>query len=114
MHELGIAEAALRQTLAHAHEARARHVARVVLRIGAVSGVDPEAFRFAFDALLPGTIAEGATLEINVVPARVRCPTCAQDFAPGDDFIFNCPACQRVCTELTSGRELELCQLEVA
>jgi hydrogenase nickel incorporation protein HypA/HybF len=113
MHELGIAQAALQQTLEQARRAGATRVARIVLRVGALSGVDGEALRFAFTSILPGTAADGAALEIEPVPAVARCPDCQREFNPDADFIFTCPSCQRLCTALTQGRELELTRLEI-
>lgn len=113
MHELGIAEAALQQALEHSRRAGGSRVARIVLRVGELSGVDPEALRFAFAALQPGTAAEAAVLEIDAVHAVVRCQDCAREFRPGDPFAFACPSCQRICTEVARGRELELTSLEI-
>lgn len=113
MHELGIAQAALQQTLERAQEAGARRVTRLVVRVGALSGVEPEALRFALEAIRPGTLAAEAAIEIDTVPAMARCDACACEFAPGDEFIFSCPSCQRLSTTLTRGRELELAQLEI-
>ncbi|MBM3852663.1 MAG: hydrogenase maturation nickel metallochaperone HypA [Verrucomicrobia bacterium] len=112
MHELSIATAALDQALEEMRRAEADRIARIVLRIGRLSGVEAEALRFAFTALLPGTAAEGATLDIHDVPAVVTCSACARDFSPGDDFLFACPVCGQVSTTLKQGRELELTRLE--
>lgn len=113
MHELGIAESALRAALAEARIAGAARVARMVLRVGAFSGVDAEALRFAFTAILPGTAAEGAVVEIDPVAAVAHCPDCRQDFSPDGDLLFECPVCGRVSSAIKQGRELELTRLEV-
>jgi hydrogenase nickel incorporation protein HypA/HybF len=112
MHELSIATAALDQALEAMRRADADRVARIVLRIGQLSGVEVEALRFAFTAILPGTAAEGAELEIDAIPAVVTCSACTRDFSPGDDFLFACPVCGRMSTGLKQGRELELTRLE--
>ena len=113
MHELGIATAALQQTLAQARRAGGTHVARIGLRIGELSGVDPEALRFALTTILPGTAAEGAAVDIESVAARAHCENCAEDFAPSLDAGFACPRCGHPAGALTRGRELELTRLEV-
>lgn len=113
MHELGIAVAALQQTLEHARRAGGTRVVRVRLRIGELSGVDPEALRFAFATLLSGTPADGAVVDIEPVPALAHCPDCARDFAPDADAGFDCPYCGRFGGTLTQGRELELTRLEL-
>ncbi len=96
-------------------EAEARHAAhvdRIVLRIGVLSGVEPEALRFAFEACSPGTLAAGAELDIESVPALAYCPTCACEFAAGRGFICRCPGCGNYSGDLRSGRELELRRIE--
>lgn len=113
VHELSIATSALQQTLQAAHDAGASRVARIVLRVGAISGVEVEALRFAFSAILPGTAAESAELEICPVAARAHCASCQADFSPGSDLLFECPTCGRMSATITQGRELELTRLEI-
>jgi hydrogenase nickel incorporation protein HypA/HybF len=113
MHELGIAESALELALEQARQAGATRVLRIVVRVGALSGVDPEALQFAFSAVLPGTAAEGAAVQIDPVPAVAYCPDCGRDFQPDVHLFFECPACGRVCRTIKQGRELDLMQLEL-
>lgn len=113
MHELGIATQALEQALEQARRAGASQVLRIELRVGVLSGVDPEALRFAFEAILPGTAAAGAEVAIDRVGAVAHCPACGRDFEAGDDFICECPACGRASANFKQGRELELARLEV-
>ena len=113
MHELGIAESALDLALAQATAAGATRVLTLVIRVGALSGVDPEALRFAFTAILPGTPAEGAALQIDSVAAVAYCPDCQQDFAPDTNHFFECPACGRLSATVKQGRELDLVRLEM-
>jgi len=112
MHEVGIMEATLAAVRREAAARSAAHVERITLRIGVLSGVEPEALRFAFAACTPGTIAEGAGLEIETVPAVAHCHTCDRDFAAGRGFICRCPDCQNLSGYLRAGRELELRRIE--
>ena len=73
MHELSIMESALNLALEQARKNGAVRVHALRLRIGALSGVVPDALQFAFEALTPGTAAEGAELLIDNVPARFWC-----------------------------------------
>jgi hydrogenase nickel incorporation protein HypA/HybF len=114
MHELGIMESTLAAALAAARDNGAHRVHRIVLRVGALSGAEPDALRFAFAAVTAGTPADGAVLEIDAVPARARCPDCAIEFVPGAGFITACPQCRRLCADLRSGRELELTRVEMS
>lgn len=107
-------ETAIEAVLAQAREQGATHVHRIVLRIGALAGVEPDALRFAFDAVARGTPAAGASLELETVPARGRCTDCDLEFEVDSDFIFTCPKCGRIAGELVQGRELELARIELS
>jgi hydrogenase nickel incorporation protein HypA/HybF len=114
VHEVGIMETAIEAVLAQAREHDATQVHRIVLRIGALSGVEPDALRFAFDATVKGTPAADAKLELETVPARGRCVDCDLEFGVESDFIFTCPRCGRLSGELVQGRELELARIEMS
>ncbi len=113
MHELSIMESALNLALAQARESGASRVHVLRLRIGALSGVVPDALQFAFEVLTPDTLAEGAELVIENVPARFWCETCRREFESADMFA-ECPSCSRPSSELRAGREMELTSLEIA
>ena len=112
MHELSIMQNALSQVLEEARRAGASRVHEIRLRIGALSGVVPDALQFAFEALADGTLAEGATLAIENVPARFWCATCRREFESARMFA-DCPDCGDPSAELRAGREMELASLEI-
>src|SRR6185437_8393479 len=78
MHELAIMDSALNLALDQAQKSGATRLHVIRLRIGSLSGVVPEALQFAFEPLAPGTLAEGAALDIENVPARFWCHGCAR------------------------------------
>ncbi len=112
MHEVGIIESTLDVVRREAARHGAAAVTRVVLRIGALSGAEPDALRFAFEAVRPGTVAADAELEIELVPARAHCAACAADFTVEHGFLCACPRCDALSGDLRAGRELELARLE--
>lgn len=83
------------------------------LRVGALSGAVPEALRFSFEAVSAGTLAEGAVLTIESIPARWWCGPCEAEFT-SDDPLAACPRCQNWSSELRGGRELEISTLELS
>jgi len=105
-------QSALNQALDEARKANASRVLEIRLRIGALSGVVPEALQFAFEALTDGTPAEGAKLTIDQIPARFWCETCQREFETAKLFA-DCPACNKPSRELRAGCELELASLEI-
>ena len=114
MHEIGIMSSAIRSILEQVECNSAHRVHRVVLRVGAISGAEPEALRFAFDVVTRDTVVADAELQILSVPARALCTHCNLEFCPSNGFIFECPTCHHFSGTLVSGRELELSQLEMS
>ncbi len=92
MHESGLTEDLLTHALQHAREAHARRIVRLRVTIGALSDATPDSVRFYFEALAPGTLAEGAVLEFDTAPGRAHCRACGQDVTVGELFA-PCPAC---------------------
>ena len=112
MHEVSIMAEAVRLAVETAQTSGAQHVTGVRLRVGTLSGAVPEAMRFAWDVVCLDTIAEGAWLEIETVPAACWCGTCAAEFASAD-FLGECPRCHNVSGELRRGRELDIAAVEM-
>jgi hydrogenase nickel incorporation protein HypA/HybF len=112
MHEFSIMQSALNQALREARLAGAARVHEIRLRVGVLSGVVPDALQFAFEALMPGTPAEGAVLTIEEVAARFWCAPCGREFVSANLYA-ECPDCGVPSGELRAGRELELSSMEV-
>lgn len=87
-------------------------VRAVVLEIGALGHVDPDALRFAFDVCAKDTVADGARLEIIEIPAKGWCMNCSCPIElsqRGD----GCPHCDSHSVILQQGDEMRLKELEV-
>ncbi len=112
MHEMSIAVSVVDIVADYAKRNGADNVRRVVVEVGALSGVVPEALRFAYDEAAMGTVADGSELVIDAIPAAARCRACGHAFVP-DYHIFVCPACDGLETELTAGEELAVIEMEV-
>ena len=108
MHELGITQEIVAIAAEHARGAK---VTRVVVEIGKLSAVLPDAVRFCFDLCTEGTPAEGAALEILEPPGRARCRACGGDVALERPF-GRC-ACGSTDLEWISGEELRVMEMEV-
>jgi hydrogenase nickel incorporation protein HypA/HybF len=113
MHEVSIMEEMASIAIAKAEEANATKIHVIRLRVGRLMAVVPEALQFAHEVVCEGTIAEGATLEIEEAPAVCWCPQCEQEFESGES-LFLCPRCGGFSRDLRSGRELELVNMEVS
>jgi hydrogenase nickel incorporation protein HypA/HybF len=108
MHELAITESVVAAITERLGDARVTHV---VLEVGSLSGVVPEAVQFCFEVCTQGTALDGATLEIVRLPGRARCSACAAE-ADIEDLLAVCP-CGSVSLEVTGGQELRIREVEV-
>jgi hydrogenase nickel incorporation protein HypA/HybF len=111
MHEAAVTESIMKIVLDHARQAGAKRVVKVNLVVGELAGYVNESVRFYFDLLAEGTEAEKAVLEIERVPARVRCSACRKEFAP-EPMSWLCPLCGGVFGEVLAGRECYVDSLE--
>lgn len=106
-------EEAVQLAVQTAKAAGGGQILKLRLRIGTLSGVVPEAMQFAFDVVCRDTIAAGATLEIDSVPAICWCELCQREF-PQAEFLSECPTCHNLSGELRRGRELEIAAVEIS
>ena len=113
MHELSLMEQTLAIAVTHAQRAGAQRIHLLTMRVGALSGVVPDALRFAFEVLSRGTMADGAELRIEPVPIIAHCAPCGREFETAD-LLGACPRCGEPATQVRQGRELELGSLEVS
>ena len=114
MHETALALSVLDIVVEKCREAGGRTVDAVRVRIGRAAGVMPEALIFAFDAAKATTIAEHAELVIEPVPVGGVCNACGKAFSVDDaQFVFACPLCGSSSFEITSGREMEIVDMEI-
>lgn len=113
MHELSLAQALVELIAEEGRKAECARVKRVRLEIGALSCVAPEALRFCFDVATRDTIAEGAALQIDEVPARAFCPDCDKAIAVLNRLAC-CPDCGGSRVQLAGGGDdLRLKEMEV-
>jgi hydrogenase nickel incorporation protein HypA/HybF len=109
MHELAIADSVLQIVCAHAGD---RRVAAVDLAVGHLRQVVPSALEFSFTLVSQGTVAEGAELRLEAVPAGGVCRACGTD-GPLGDFPLSCSACGGLDVEVLRGEELCVEALEL-
>ena len=112
MHELAVCQSVISQVEQIAREHQASAVSSIKLLIGTLSGVEPALLAQAFTIAQAGTIADGATLEMETLPIRVRCRSChAESDATANKLV--CGACGDWQTDIISGDEMLLASLEL-
>jgi hydrogenase nickel incorporation protein HypA/HybF len=113
MHELSIAQSIVEAVEAKATECNATHVKGVRLKIGEANSIVTGSLTFCFEMLtsLEPTLA-GAQLLIDTVPHRAHCRHCNKEFAIVN-FVAQCPTCQEWSSEVVSGNELQIVEMEI-
>ncbi|MDA8064121.1 MAG: hydrogenase maturation nickel metallochaperone HypA [Thermaerobacter sp.] len=111
MHEASLAQAVLERIEEAATTQGAVRVVRIVLEVGELSGVVPEALELALRCLAPGTPAQGAEIVLVRSPARARCAACGERFHPSW-LPCACPRCASPAAVLEAGQELLIREVE--
>lgn len=113
MHELSLASDIIdtvKQTLSHEELPSLR---KIVLEIGAYSGVVPDSLSFSFEAITAGTELAGAELEIINIPFRLKCNQCKTEADP-EYPIMLCENCGSSDTVVISGDELKIKEFKIS
>jgi hydrogenase nickel incorporation protein HypA/HybF len=115
MHELPIISSILKIVLAEAEKNNSKKVVAIHLRVGVFSDLQDEWMQRYFDYVSKDTIAEGATLKIERVPAMMKCAACSHEFKVtlNDLDGLQCPKCYEKKMNLISGREYYIEGMEV-
>jgi hydrogenase nickel incorporation protein HypA/HybF len=85
MHELSLASAIIDTAERHAE---GRPVRVISMRVGALRQVVPDSLELYVEIVGRDTVCEGARLELEIVPALLRC--CGKEWEPPS---FRCPHC---------------------
>ena len=113
MHEASLVEELLSQVGRIVADQGGGRVTRVGVIVGALSGVEPDLVRFAFDRLAPEAGLPDAELAIEHRPVEIECSAC-HAHAQLDRFIFRCPHCGSSAVELRDGDQFILQQIVIA
>ncbi len=106
MHELPVTQEIHKVLLEEAKKHNAR-VKGVKLRIGRISGLEPNSIAFFLEVLTKGTNMEGLKVEYEVVDPLLVCNKYHKEFTV-DDIVFICPHCGSVDCKTLSGGDLEV------
>lgn len=112
MHELSVCLSLLQQVESIARQHNAATVDQVYLKVGPLSGVEPELLRKAYPLAVAGTVAEKAELFIEYGEITVACTECGAE-SPAKPNRLLCAACGDFRTRLKSGDEMILQRIEL-
>ncbi|PRM87857.1 hydrogenase maturation nickel metallochaperone HypA [Aliarcobacter cryaerophilus] len=111
MHEYSIVQSLLESCEDHARANDAKKVTKVVVKIGVLSGVEPDLLQTAFDTFKEKTICDSAEFLINIQKVEIFCNKCKANSTLQKNE-FSCPKCQSVDLKVTDGEDMYLMSLE--
>lgn len=112
MHELSLAGGILRVLEQTRERDPFERVTQLRLEVGALSGVEVEALRFALESIAPHTVLAGASIEIDTPPGNAWCLPCSQSVEIRSR-LDPCPRCGSYQLQPTGGTELRVVDMQV-
>jgi hydrogenase nickel incorporation protein HypA/HybF len=113
MHELSIAQDILDIVFSNVPADEYENVAEIKVKIGEISGVVPDSLEFCFEAIASETQLSNAQLVIEKIPFILKCKSCSKT-STNEMGIRICPDCGSSDTEIISGTELEVTEVELS
>lgn len=112
MHEYSIVTALIEECERHAQANNADKITRVEIKLGILSGVEPELLKTAFETFKLEGMCRDAELVMNIQPLLLSCLTCGASTEHHDRSVI-CGHCQSGQTKVLDGEDMLLMQLEL-
>ena len=113
MHELGAALDLFKVVEKEARKNGLKEVSKIKVKLGEASGIESDFLRHSFvDHIFPGSIAEGAELEIIEEKVNIVCRDCGTRIDVSKDDPSKCPDCGGSRLEVTGGKDVRLDSIE--
>ncbi len=112
MHELSITQSILNIALSSAENEHAKKINKIKITLGEMTGCVPQYIQEYFDIVSEGTIAHGAKLEFDSIPASAKCLDCGAETRL-IRFRFRCEHCGSQKLKIVSGREFLVDSIDI-
>ncbi|KGM48046.1 hydrogenase maturation nickel metallochaperone HypA [Pseudooceanicola atlanticus] len=112
MHEMSLCEGIRRVVDQAADRPDVARVTRVRLEIGKFAGVEKHALSFAWEVVMRGSKAEGATLDMIDLPGKALCYDCMKEVEI-EERLSPCPDCGGGKLLPQGGDEMQIKDMEV-
>lgn len=113
MHELSIVRNIIQIATEQVKANAAKKVETIEMEIGDLSGIEMDAFLFAWDTAVERSVLENAERIIHRQKGKARCQNCELEFKV-EQFYDPCPGCGEYFGELIQGKELKIRSLEIS
>ncbi len=112
MHEYSIVSSLLDLCEENAKKENAKKITKVEVKIGKLSGVEPDLLQVAFDTFKEKTICDGAEFVMNIQDVVIYCNVCKKEFTLKQNE-FTCPKCKSFDINTIDGEDMYLMRLEM-
>ena len=112
MHEYSIVQALMEQVETLAQENRATQVKKVIVKIGAMSGVEPHLLEIAFNTFKENTICDSCEFIMNIQALTILCLKCEVK-SELEKAHYCCPECKSLEVDVVDGEDMYLMSLEM-
>lgn len=107
MHEMSVALNIIELIKDEAEKNNASAIKEFEIEVGAISGVEIDALKFALEVAVKDTLLENALQIIRKIDAAAVCSECKKEFSL-ETFYSPCPSCSALNIEIIKGKELKL------
>jgi hydrogenase nickel incorporation protein HypA/HybF len=111
VHEYSLIQALISRIADESRRRGALRVHAVTVRLGELSGVEPDLFTNAWELARTGTVCADADLRLERIAAVWSCPRCTKVFAPG--AVLRCADCREPAVLNDGADALVLDQIEL-
>jgi hydrogenase nickel incorporation protein HypA/HybF len=121
MHEFSFAYNIFKVAEATALKYNAKKITEVFLEIGELTLIIPDLLRRSFEIATKGSIAEGAKLNIKIIPGQIKCRECNKisDVSLTEEAqltglqLFSCKHCGSNNTEIIEGKKANVKNIKI-
>jgi hydrogenase nickel incorporation protein HypA/HybF len=113
MHELSIVMSIIEIAESEINKAGGGIVEEIELDIGTLSTIEMEAFDFAWQQGVKGTMLEDVKLHVNRIEGLAKCLDCDLEF-PIENYYDSCPVCGGHFNQIIQGKELKVKTITIA
>lgn len=112
MHEYSIVESLLDLCEKEAKKAEAKGISKIVVKVGVLSGVEPDLLIDAYNVFNENSFAKGAKLELVIQNVVIDCQSCGKK-SELKELSYKCPLCNEEDFKIVEGEELLLMSMDL-
>ena len=112
MHEYSIVDSLLELAEKNAKKHNAKFITKLEVKIGVLSGVEPDLLKTAFETFKEGSMCENAEFIMHIQPVVVECNKCGKvSELKKDEYL--CPVCNSSDIKIIDGEDMYLMSMEL-